>query len=56
MHEKDRWKDDVSLLAVKISDTVRAATQDTESRMINIETRASILLIHLWYRVTASEA
>ena len=23
------------------------------SRMINIETRASILLIHLWYRVTA---
>ena len=53
MHEKDRWEDDVSLLAVKISDTIRAATQDTESRMINIETRASILLIHLWYRVTA---
>ena len=53
MHEKDRWEDDVSLLAVKISDTIRAAAQDTESRMINIETRASILLIHLWYRVTA---
>ena len=30
MHEKDRWQDDVSLLAVRISDIIRATAQDTE--------------------------
>ena len=60
MHEKDRWQDDVSLLAVvKISDDIRATTQDTEQQPDDQYWNTSIHpantpLARCRYRVTGS--